>query len=90
MNPILAKKNSLLHTPEKPDEARIVRTVIAEAAYCPSIRCREDGLKARIILLRVVVLALMMRVSARENICIRFGWPIAIASAVGGDRSNKH
>ena len=70
MNSVFAQKNGLLYTPEKLDEAWIVRGRIAETAYRSCIGCREDCFEPRIILLRIVALAIMVRVRAGNNICI--------------------
>ena len=90
MDPVLAQKNLLFHTPEELNEARIVRRRIAEAAYRSGIRRREDCFEPRIILLRIVALAFMMRVRPGNNICISFGRPLAIAMGMWRENTNQH
>ena len=82
---MLAEKNGLLHPPEKLDEARTVGRRIGEAAYRFRIGRRENGFEPRIVLLRIVALAFVMRVGARHNVGIRFGRPLAIRSGGSGE-----
>ena len=44
----------------------------------------------RIILLRIVALAIMVRVRAGNNICISFGRPLAITMDVRRENANQH